>query len=625
MAVRLAMPQQQQGEPGGISGLLRNAASGIRLGVGQGFELARPIARTFNLADEETIRSVKNPFLSQSEIANPLKTTARSLAGIGSYAVPFGGGANLATRALLPGAAAGGLGSFSQAENATAGEVAGGALTGGLTAGVLDKLLRGGIGGKAAKGLEEAGSKVRSGVSPIKVKAGVGGAATEREIQKALDTVGIRGNAAQKYEQLLPKVQEVGDDIERLMMSPSKTGGTMGDKPVKLNTILGDFDKNLKSTIRSSELSKKQVRQEVNSYVSQLMGDAGLNQGETIALRDLFGIKRMVNEDYGGVAQKLANGVPLSTKEKIISVARGTFDDVISATSPELKELTKLQSNLYAAAPSLESARRISEPSFRIPFAGNQVPIPGGRAGQDRLGALLQSAGQRLGGVEGAVSPALASQLTQGGVRLATGQPREMAPAQPESLTSLTSLGAPGTAGPAPTAQLGGADPESLRQLLQIGVATGEISPSQVSALEALGAIPAKQTAAADKAQRSLNSAVPSVTRIAQSALSAPSGFGATLQAAAGRIPGVEGGAAEELAADTDSLATQIAKAFAGESGVASDKDIKRWKGLLPQPGDTLNERKKKLQKLSIQIIDSSEANGLEVPPEIYSLLSATQ
>jgi len=162
-------PQQKQGGFS-LSGLLSSLANPfIQTGktlLGGGVEATRLGLSPFTNYDKAAqgdalqkflvnLQTSKNPYLSEGgaftnvggkpaftlEQANkdPLGAIlgqGKASAGVASWAVPFGKGANFATKALLPGAAVGGLQSFSD-PNATPESVAGGAFTGAAGAGIL--------------------------------------------------------------------------------------------------------------------------------------------------------------------------------------------------------------------------------------------------------------------------------------------------------------------------------------------------------------------------------------------------------------------------------------------------------------------------------------------------------
>ena len=198
----LAQPQAPQQGGNVVSNLLSSLTkpfvqTGKNIG-GAAFELSRAGAK--KVADDtiigkalgiqgkgqnlynnpETGEMVQNPFLNEQELTkasqpiqlsdlnvlNPNNNSAlgqqiKNSANVGAYAVPFGKGANLLTKALLPGAAAGALQGVSQ-DNATAGSVLGSGVLGGATAGALDKLgpVLGKLLGKTGGGLENAGEGI---------------------------------------------------------------------------------------------------------------------------------------------------------------------------------------------------------------------------------------------------------------------------------------------------------------------------------------------------------------------------------------------------------------------------------------------------------------------------------
>lgn len=333
------------------------------------------IKKSLQLAAENTLDLAKNTVLSPEFVA-----TAASLA------IPFGKGANIFTKALLPGAAVGGLSSAGQGD--TPSEIAGNAILGAGTGGILHGA------GKAVGGLskvggkvEDLGTKARGGVSKIRVKPSVYGASKEETISNTLNDLGITGTAQQKYAQLEPKMSEISDKIyNELSTNP---------KSVPIDTVRNDFLANLQDQLRSKSIDSKTAQTEIDGYVRDLY-NFGIKEGkipENISTPDLFKLKKMVNKDYQGVAKKIDSNTPLNDREKVISVARQTLDDIISKEHPEVKRLTLQQSNLYDAAPSLER-QRDAVPTLRI--AGTTVPTGAIQKVQDTAGRGLQNVGKTL-------------------------------------------------------------------------------------------------------------------------------------------------------------------------------------------------------------------------------------
>jgi hypothetical protein len=168
---------------------------------------------------------------------------------------------------------------------------------------------------------------------------------------------------------------------------------------------------------------------------------------------------------------------------------------------------------------------------------------------------------------------------------------------------------------------------DSLNQLLGLGVLSGDVKSGTVTALQNLGILPPQETTGerTGKAKRAriLGQAAPVLLNVSKSALAAPTGLKGFVKAQTGRLPGVAGGEAEALRRQTEGFARLIASAFASEVGVATDKDVKRWLAIMPQPGDTLDERKDALRRLSQQIESESASLGVPIPPEITQVTQA--
>lgn len=122
------------------------------------------------------------------------------------------------------------------------------------------------------------------------------------------------------------------------------------------------------------------------------------------------------------------------------------------------------------------------------------------------------------------------------------------------------------------------------------------------------------------KRQTILAQASPVISRIVSAGENAETGLLGAIMSQAGKIPGVEGGDAEFLRRDAEGFARLIASAFASEVGVATDKDVNRWLGILPKPGDTLKERRRQSKELVKQVEAESKSLGVPVPEEITAL-----
>jgi len=170
---------------------------------------------------------------------------------------------------------------------------------------------------------------------------------------------------------------------------------------------------------------------------------------------------------------------------------------------------------------------------------------------------------------------------------------------------------------------MGGIDQNTIQALAILDMQqTGGKNLSKLSSFQSLMGVGQEKSSDIRKRERLLNQVAPVIGRITISALQAPAGMEGAIKSQLGRIPGVAGGEAESLRRDTQAFARLIASAFASEVGVATDKDVNRWLGMMPQPGDTYEERVERSQKLIQQIISESQSMGVEVPRELaYPLM----
>ena len=148
-------------------------------------------------------------------------------------------------------------------------------------------------------------------------------------------------------------------------------------------------------------------------------------------------------------------------------------------------------------------------------------------------------------------------------------------------------------------------------------LSTGGKNVAKINTIAGLFPQEQKTSAATQKRQLILQQASPVLGRIVGSAMEAPTGMTGAFKAKVGKIPGVTGGQAEYLRRDVEGFARLIASAFASEVGVATNKDVERWKAIMPQPGDTMDERIRQSQKLIDQITSEAQSLGMAIPKEI--------
>lgn len=189
----------------------------------------------------------------------------------------------------------------------------------------------------------------------VVLKPGVYGAGREAAVQKTVDSIVPGATATEKYNNLQPTMNNLGDQITNIMAQDPKAA--------PLQQVLSDYDKNLQDqgVYRTSSASKDQVQKIANGYINDLHneasgGNAVLNPSE-IQDTSLQKIKQQVNQDSQSIYKKIDNGTSLNDKDKVILAARQTLDDTLTTLHPEIKDLTTQQSHLYDAADSLFKGR----------------------------------------------------------------------------------------------------------------------------------------------------------------------------------------------------------------------------------------------------------------------------
>lgn len=362
------------------------------------------------LSDEElkSVSEYKPKFLKEEQVKDRgsiLKTTAKTAAGVGSFAIPFGKGAGIVSKAILPGAVSGAMFKASE-EDADIDSIIESAAYGGIGAGLLhgagSVISKGGkavgFGKKAAATLDDTAKGLQEGTRQIKQKGSIYGASKEKAINATLNKYGFKGSAQKQYEMLEPAVTKIEGNIKSVIAkNPAVT--------VAKNDIKKSFLLNLKSSLRSKDLTEKQALVEIDGYLKDLIkASGGKGKFTSIDLETLRSLKKLVNEDYGPVVKVLENNGSLTPRQKVIEAAWESLDDAVKGASPELKSLLTDESNLYKAAQSLSSARS-NPPTLRI--AGTSAPGFVTQAGRDIASGTLSFAGKGIDKVTKAVESAL--------------------------------------------------------------------------------------------------------------------------------------------------------------------------------------------------------------------------
>jgi len=378
---------------------------------GAGYEVGREVASRMGKKD---VWQGENPFLSPEELTQAGESPGKFIfekgikpgAGVASWGIPVGKGAGFAKQFVIPGAKIGALQGLSTGIGKNAEEVVldigNGAVKGAAFSaaiGVLSKAF-----GRLGTRTQEAGSKLREGVRGIREPASIYGARSEREINQALNKLGIKGSPQSQYEQLEPVYRKLSENISQgLANKPDVPFDTMQLKKAMLESV------NKSGQIRTGVMTTAEAEKAVDDYIIQIMStkSAISSFGNTISGPDLFNIKmNVMNPDVSKAYDALAKGQSLSTTQKILKNIRDSVDDVLALAYPDVKEATVLQSKLYDAADSLNVARK-TVPTFRI--FGITVPQSLKAGAQDITGRALQAEGRIMSGANVPnLTPALA-------------------------------------------------------------------------------------------------------------------------------------------------------------------------------------------------------------------------
>ena len=567
---------------------------------------------------------------------------------IASYGIPIGKGWNaLKGGAVLGGAYSAGKQMEETGELPDVGKTLLDAGLGAATAGTFA------LGGKTIGKLRgsgdkitKAGVKISEGARQIKQPSSVYGAGKEKAINTTLNKYGFKGPPQKQYEMLEPTLQKIESKIDDIVASNPNAS-------ISKEELKKSFLSNLKSQLRTKDITNKQAQSEVASYLDDILkASGGTGKFQNISLKSLRSLKRLVNEDYGPVKAILDRNGTLSPRQHVVNVAWKSIDDAVRETSPGLKQLLVDQSNIFRAASSLGGAR-FNPPTFRI--AGTSVPASVSKGLEDMAGRKMQETGGILNKITESIPQGgpTGDVLTKGSIMSmlsGRGKPQgqnadqysQNYSGQDDATSDLQHTDSISQGEPILSPQGQWKWDEESQDWIpntdsgnQSNIPTKEqFKMAMVNDLQTTGGENVAQLKAAyqtvypevtssantNKRKTILNQSVPVLDRVIRSALEAPPGFRGQFMSEIGKIPGVSGGPAEYLRRDTEGFARLIASAFATEVGVATDKDVQRWLNIMPREGDAMEERKRQSQQLISQLIAESELLGIDIPPKVIEL-----
>ena len=604
--------------------------------------------------------------------------TGKDLAGLASYAVPFGKGAGIVQKAILPGAVASGLLETNQPKSTVSSVVKAG-VAGGVTGGALYGL------GKLFSGLK--GGLKRVGESTIQSQYNVPRSAARsmkiRETVQKLSDYGINN-----IDDITPAAERVTGSNGVLSRIVRDAAGQADDVPtnglIKIAQNIADdpsiqagqdkklfefFKKGIKSLYDTTGNKPPTGGNplQVLDYIRTLEGKAaGITRGRASYM--ITDAEKALANSYLSFADELSGRLFQQAGADKIAVNLAQNPQILAElakVSPKLAEAaskaTSVSQLRSLAAPFVRGAKLVTETEagrnlatntaagavtglgklvqnplnlIAVPLSTNTVNATLGGAIRSSGNLVPQVAekaltnpavvntGSRIGGMLGNILSAGQPQETnqQDVLGVKTGGNEEYT-YDPQIGTYVSRDGQWAWDGQQwvqnPTAQQTQSNipsQEIFQQALINDLMAGGKNVAKIKAVMDVFYPNSKMTATQQKRLATLNMAEGIYNTVEKLALEAPTGLYGYGRAKIGKLPGVEGGAAEDLERTTQALAKGIAGALASEVGVATDKDIERWMGLMPKVTDTMAERKRALERLKSAIIASREQ--LNVPQE---------
>lgn len=463
-----------------------------------------------------------------------------------------------------------------------------GGVVGGATAGILSKIL--GL-GKTAQGTNKA---IQETILKPKVPTSATMAGTEQKL------VGQAEELSQKYgvdlmsgsaKSRITKVNDIYNKIQSSIndyVSKSTTKLAEKDLTTRLKTSVSEEGVNF---VPDDPVYSKILDREMKLILKN--SDKG-----NYTLSALDKTKNQLADRAGNAFRKVKGELdsPLTPQEAVRYDLWKSIDNIMQETDPLIKQLRLEQSTLHSLAPGLEKSAgaNASLSPLGIPTGVDlNAPI---QSAKSATGKVIGKTGTVLDTVLNPLDNQVGRQtLIRGAVE--TGAEGEQ-PEIPITETSITK----------PQAKEGQSNLDLAKQAILIAMlqdaASGGKNITELTAIS--NAI--KELSGGDmdattrKRQTAINNAEGIYNQVERLALQAPDGLVGWSTALAGQLPGVEGGSSEDLKRVTEGFAKAIAGAFAGEVGVATDRDVARWLGLMPKPGDTKAERIRALQRLKEQI-----------------------
>lgn len=345
----------------------------------------------------------KNPELANQAVQDVQNRQGKSALELLSFLTPYGKGANIATKAIIPGLMQGGLLGLSKDE-ASAESVGQSALTGGLVGGAFG--LPGAIARTGGKAIQK-----MLGITP-EVIAEKGAAnflkGTPSQYAKVIEQHGVNPNElVKKY---VPK--GVGYDEMLGATGERAKGGIIG---TKLSQAEGKIQQTIKAAGSNQKISGQPIITALKEELKSLKGRLGDETKEKAlekiiaqaeqkykdgsTLKKATDTLRSANSRFGASILETEAGAVATSAQKVEANA---LRRVLKDLYPELKDALDTQSDLLTLRPMINTARA------KLLSSGTKA----GGIDFTRPGTLIEPVLQR---------PEVASSIAQGG-RMPTGQ-----------------------------------------------------------------------------------------------------------------------------------------------------------------------------------------------------------
>lgn len=236
--------------------------------------------------------------------------------------------------------------------------------------------------------LSKTGSSLRGGVLNPKVQASPFGASQEANLIKTAKDIGLKGSAANQYQQLPIKFNQITSQADDILAKNTKTS---------------TFN-NLTNTVKQSSKDLPQFVNGDEKYTQSLVGEltdlSSKFKSNKITASEVASAKKDLGSKMDGIFKKITKGADLNPKEASRYSIWKALDNQIISMAPEAKALTLKQSAMYEMAPGLKTA---ANKTLGIPLLGikSKSAERAVQSGQDFAGRALQNTGSTIGAVTG--------------------------------------------------------------------------------------------------------------------------------------------------------------------------------------------------------------------------------